>query len=220
MCGLFGFVGHRPDPVLLALAAQEAAARGPHGWGVAWANGRGLEVRRNVGALGKPVPLELLESALVVGHARMATSGDRHDVEQYQPIVVGDVALAHNGVVPAAADVAHQRGIEPPSPVDSAALAALIAADADAGGQLAWMNAVEATLNDVAPPSSTALLLLVPHKGVLSARRPGANGRPGHPLYYLERPEGTYLCSRAAVVDPPGLRWQEHPDGRVLWWPA
>ncbi len=39
MCGLFGFVGHRPDPEILSAAALAAATRGPHGWGVAWANG-------------------------------------------------------------------------------------------------------------------------------------------------------------------------------------
>lgn len=223
MCGLFGFIGAHPraegDRDTLVLIAEEAGARGPHGWGISWSRFTGAllgapakpEVLRDAGAMNTAWPGLVWEAPLIVGHARMATSGDRHQVDQYQPIVVDELAVAHNGVAPDAFAIAAARGVTPPTPVDSAALAVVIATYRSPGEL--WTTIVQRALRAVEPVSSTALLVMVGGKGVVSLRLPGRSGRPGHPLYSLARAEGVYLCSRR-----PGPDWQEHPDDAALWW--
>lgn len=209
MCGLFGFVGSRPDLTVLSEVALAASVRGPHGWGVAWANGKPLQVERHMGPMALPVDQLARTAGLVAGHARMVTSGRQDRLDDYQPVVSTGLALAHNGTCPEAIELASLQGLAPVTGVDSAALLALI----EAGHAPAWPDRVERALALVAPVGPTALLLLVPGAGVLTLRRRSIAGRPGHPLFWHHGPGGLYLSSRSL-----GPGWVEHPDDTTMWW--
>jgi len=104
MCGIFGYVGTAvPDRELLTAAALAAGRRGPHGCGWVWTDGRqGLTRRVYLGPLTAAWTAawpSIEGAAALLGHARLATVGDWRREDELQPVRVGALALAHNGVI-------------------------------------------------------------------------------------------------------------------------
>lgn len=102
MCGLFAYAGLSPASVdAIRHVARLVSRRGPHASGVAWDSGS-IEVCRSARPW-KDVEDQYLEkvrsSTRTVGHFRLATSGDRTDPTNAQPIPVGGGAIAHNGTI-------------------------------------------------------------------------------------------------------------------------
>jgi glutamine---fructose-6-phosphate transaminase (isomerizing) len=106
MCGIVGYVGHRPacDVVIDALCRMEY--RGYDSAGVALVNGRGtLTVRRRAGRLAN------LEAALdatdpvtlsghsALGHTRWATHGQPTDRNAHPRSDAVKIAVVHNGII-------------------------------------------------------------------------------------------------------------------------
>jgi len=216
MCGLVAFSGAEPDPALLVALADEAERRGPHGWGAAWIE-CGEVVRtggpQKIGAAVRTV-LDVLPGPLVL-HARLATSGiaaEQSDVAEGQPLLLdGRLALAHNGTVSNYSELVEVLRLVPRTPIDSEVV--LMVADMLAGKGAALPEALSGALAH-APLSPHAAVLLSNAGRMAVARRAGSFG-PGHPLWWCQRPEGTYVCSRR-----PGPGWAEVPDDSAWLVPA
>ncbi|MFC1959147.1 hypothetical protein ACFLYO_00400 [Chloroflexota bacterium] len=187
MCGVFAYNG--PEPVDLRWiqqVAKLAGYRGPYSFGFAW---RGLDeswqVYKQVGALDENLDtLERVVGAVqVIGHARLATSGDFRQLENNQPLIKDDVAIAHNGNVYNWQALARMYGFTPETANDSEALLHLIDGDVSA-------SKVEQTIAqiDACSPNS----LLVAGTDCIIAYR------DRHPLYvkWADDGIGVYLCSR------------------------
>lgn len=191
MCGIAAFIGEAADLELLELAAVEGAApRGPHSWGWAWWLG---EWNRIVGDGPLPGPPDSCAPARVIlGHSRLATSGaaagDAPPPEAGQPVVVDGLALAHNGTV--GDPLAATRFLDVPMPetCDSELLA--IAASRVSAPLITRLTEACALL------TTGAQVLALSDGRSLVVARIGQNGDRPHPLYRLERLEGTYLTSR------------------------
>lgn len=202
MCGLFGYAGwpRGSDPTVLRDAAVLAATRGPHAWGVAWARGPGLERVTGGGHLDGTAwrlaeAAGVGDAALVIGHARLATSGGpgaETRAGDRQPILVGSVAVAHNGNVYNWRELARDGGIRLRTGCDSEVLAHLI--ERGCGPLLARVSVAVALVD---PDSPLALLAVDAGAGAIVA------GVRGHPLHALRRPEGAYFCSRALPGSAP-----------------
>ncbi len=183
MCGLFGFDGTAPDRAALELVAELASRRGPHAGGFAWEAGGAIAVERRAEPWSKWAA-QLWPRAgaapRIVGHFRLATSGDWRRAEDAQPVTAGDLALAHNGNVERWRERAAADGHELTTNCDSELVARWMAADT---GPLADRLA------------NAAARLRAKH--VLLAVRPGevASVRQGLPLFVWRRPEGVYYCS-------------------------
>lgn len=105
MCGIFGWsVRGDVDPDLAArlgivggILAEAMDDRGGHAWG-SYRAGAGVD--RGLGELAPSgfVP-RLATSSAMFAHTRYATIGDRDDVANAHPFVVGRITGAHNGAV-------------------------------------------------------------------------------------------------------------------------
>lgn len=134
MCGLFAFAGEPGalDKGMLADVALQALKRGPHGWGIRWhVPGRGWSERRSRERLVVEVVDEVPGDAdVVLGHCRLATSGDLNNLGGYQPITVGpegaETSILHNGNVREYRWVAEAMGLERKTDSDSEVLALLV----------------------------------------------------------------------------------------------
>lgn len=119
---------------------------------------------------GRLHPTDLPADGPLMGQARLASNGEWRDLAQQQPLRAEDVALVHNGVLP---------GFAAPGRSDTAALL-----PAAAAGEAALMEAL-ATLGAGEPQ---AALVLTPRSLLVAPA--------GHPLWRLDRPEGSYIGSR------------------------
>lgn len=208
MYGLFGFVGDGPRLSPLGAVLNGAATRGPLVWGIAQ-EVLGRPIRSVVEELA--VAWRLLEtSSCFIGHARPATSDrtSRGREEGVQPLVEGRTAVSHNGTVRNTAAITRQ--LEHRTPNDSESLLHFVAAShGDFGVRvLAAMQQL--------PPAPHALLVMEPNAivaarqsarvsvidvndGTVRGERQGMT--EAHPLFYAQREEGTYLCSRRVLGD-------------------
>lgn len=155
------------------MIAVEAARRGPHAFG--WVSDRGIQ--RKAGNLAD-FALEIPEADWLIGHARLATSGDYRDLRNNQPIQSHGISLVHNGNVYAYREIYQQFGFVPETENDSEALIALYLHDPN------WQQAILA----VAQSSPLAAILRTPHTTYVL--------RAGHPLYKAEIDHCLYVCSR------------------------
>lgn len=187
MCGIFGFSGPAVQPITLERSAFEAARRGPHSWGIAWTDERRRVVRGSGRITESPEALVPCHQArALIGHCRLATSGDYRNLADAQPMLVADVALVHNGIVRDSAERAAQAGIRLRTGCDSELLAAVVARmRGSAGTRLA--EALRGCLN---PGEPFAVLALIGDRLV--------GARSGLPLYYATSAHGSYFCSLAS----------------------
>lgn len=184
MCGLFAFTGPAaPDPAVLVAAATAAASRGPHGYGWATQPDRMLHYGPD---LLDPAELATVTQPRIIGHCRLATSGDYRDRAGLQPAHARGHFLAHNGTIRNPAE------LDADAPTDSWALASLYGRLRDEGADpvSALVRATQAADTD------TWALLVLDYDGHLLAWRHGRL-----PLWRLEHPTGVYYASRAFHPD-------------------
>jgi predicted glutamine amidotransferase len=184
VCGIFAYHGAgQADPELLTAAAVEAARRGPHGHGWVTRQPDGtLAEHRQLGPLnGDLAALRETAATAILGHARLATSGAWDNPGVFQPVTITGHAIAHNGNVYNADELA------PGAPTDTYALAleyaALRAARIPPG------QALTETLAR-ARQKAWAIVVLDADGGLYAHRR-------YHPLFALRGDGGTYVSSRA-----------------------
>lgn len=174
MCGLFGFIGEKPDRDLIVELGYKAGTRGPHGYGVfTWSTYWTKEVHvhddlQSLKGIAEPF----------IGHARLATFG-----RTFQPIVGNQCAIAHNGNIYQHKEIAKAHGIELKTDCDSEVLLRLF--EASEGSPAERMKRV---IEVVQPSNANAALIF--GKGFIVAYR------HRHPLYIGHRKEGVYFCSR------------------------
>jgi glutamine phosphoribosylpyrophosphate amidotransferase len=163
----------------LKVIAREASRRGPHAAGIAYRVGNDIMTVKqqdisNVDSLFA----NTLDARAIVGNCRLSTSGTHKAPMNNQPLVLGNIAISHNGNIPDVAALADGLGVELRTKCDSEIILHLIAA-------YGVDHAVSTIWHDYAP-----FALLIMHNSkyhVISA---------GQPLYRVTRNGATYYCSR------------------------
>lgn len=197
MCGIFGYEGAGPvDVPTLERVAGLAARRGPHGCGIAWSQGRHYLRRARWVEPWTQVAREALlllapdAPTSVIGHCRLATSGDRRDVASTHPIAIGPGYIVHNGNVANHRARAASEGVDLATDCDSELLGRWVER---APNRKRLAARVASAIGNLEPAAPFVLLALWP--GELAAARRGL------PLYSFEDGRGgRYFCS----VDPGG----------------
>jgi glutamine phosphoribosylpyrophosphate amidotransferase len=181
MCGVFGFDGSTaPDADRLRVVASAAARRGPHACGVSWVENGALRLDRKIGpwaANGAALLAQCAGAHRMVGHFRLATTGDWRNVANNQPLVCGAVAVAHNGNIPGWQAIAARLGIQLRTSCDSELVAHALERHFDA-----------ASLASVTVSALPHAILAVRADAFLATRR-------GLPLFKWVTPEGIYYSS-------------------------
>ena len=107
MCGIVGYVGHRPACDVVVGALRRMEYRGYDSAGVALVNGRGtLTVRRRAGRLANlEAALDATDPVTLsghsgLGHTRWATHGRPTDRNAHpHSDAAGKIAVVHNGII-------------------------------------------------------------------------------------------------------------------------
>lgn len=100
MCSV---IGYSPlEPTADAVPAferlwQQSILRGTHAFGIAWAERGFIAAARS--HLFQDIPLQFDPTKPTIAHTRYAQSGDWRVMKNNQPLVVGNMALAMNGVL-------------------------------------------------------------------------------------------------------------------------
>lgn len=102
MCGIIGY--YSPDPLpdhseLFYALAKEAKIRGLHAFGVSYYEGDHIETRKWFAFPDRDQMATACESGRAIWHNRYSTSGDWHDMANNQPIDMGVLSVALNGVI-------------------------------------------------------------------------------------------------------------------------
>lgn len=188
MCGLFGFVGTRPDAGRLAAAAMLAAKRGPDGWGIL----TDLSSERGLGRLPATLARGIAAERFVVGHCRLATVLGTKLVSACQPLQVGRYAVAHNGTIGNVSEMEQRFGFRLATGNDSEAIPRVMHAMTGTTEQR-LMAALDAV--DHGGHYAVALVDLENMQVLLRAM--------SMPLWITRQPEGAYWCSIR-----PGMEWE------------
>jgi glutamine---fructose-6-phosphate transaminase (isomerizing) len=101
MCGIVGFIGKSGSVQLLVDSLQRLEYRGYDSAGIAFLNGRGLEIYKTKGRLmdlQKILPDPSPRVKLGLGHTRWATHGAPSAANAH-PHSVNGVAVVHNGII-------------------------------------------------------------------------------------------------------------------------
>jgi glutamine phosphoribosylpyrophosphate amidotransferase len=198
MCGIFAFAGGgAPHPELLALAATQAARRGPHSHGWAALERTVMTTHHELGPIGdctscKADGLRDRWEPRILGHSRLATFGAPDNADGTQPILRDSRnvpenrlphAIAHNGNAYNAADIDSKLAKTSDTVVLAELYSALRAANRTPS------QALQGVVN-VADQKAWALVVL-DATGELVAHRHGL------PLFRLTHPTGVYISSVA-----------------------
>ena len=152
MCGIVGYIGHRPSVPILIDGLRRLEYRGYDSAGLAIHDGSDIRVVRAVGklhALEELTGKQTLEGTLGIGHTRWATHGGVSE-ENAHPHVAGDIALIHNGIIENHGALRKQliaEGAVMKSDTDTEIVAHLVDRHKRAGLDL--VAAVRAALNEV-----------------------------------------------------------------------
>lgn len=184
MCGIFAYGGDAPpDPARLAAVARSAGTRGPHACGWEWfgpVRGSG----RHLGPIERQIPaMTRRMGRVLIGHARLATTGEVDDTANIQPLVAEGYALAHNGTVPDAAAVCVRYGYAQRTTNDSEALLAVALRTRGSLG-----DRLHAAVR-ILPEDKPFAVILTDGEQIATIRR-------GQPLYWGQEEDGFYFCSR------------------------
>ncbi len=101
MCGIVGYIGDRSALTVLMDGLKRLEYRGYDSAGVAYINGKGIEIKKTKGRiedLRKILPLPVPEARIGVGHTRWATHGAPSDRNAH-PHTCGGVVVVHNGII-------------------------------------------------------------------------------------------------------------------------
>lgn len=206
MCGIFAYVGRDPNRMLVTDIVNGAARRGPHGHGWAVSTARGISITRRLGPL-EPSADDIARdtaalsgpsgtSGILLGHARMATVGAWDNQDNLQPVIAGDITVAHNGVI------SNPDDLYPNAPTDSIALTR---AYRILRNQM--HTPVQALEKLLATAQQHAWVIVIADDGALYAHR------QHHPLWQLDSPDGTYLSSHRFHFDA-----QPVPENKIVKW--
>lgn len=205
MCGLFAALGAAPRDQYLA-AVEAAGARGPHAWGIAYtpepdgaddwgARAYPVVSHHQAGPITDALPQALSRLAWaaggpLVGHTRLATSGDYRVLRDAQPLSspTHRLAVAHNGNVYNADALMDALGWVPRTANDSEAVLAGLDHDWDGDPCTAAQSLADA-LNRVDASSPAACLAVTGTGLLLVARR-------GQPLWRLDGEGWLLVASR------------------------
>ncbi|BBM68779.1 glutamine--fructose-6-phosphate transaminase (isomerizing) [Rhodothermus marinus] len=103
MCGIVGYIGHRPAAELLLNGLKRLEYRGYDSAGIAVVGDGRLQVHKQKGKvdeLAAALRERLPEGTLGIGHTRWATHGEPNDVNAHPHVSSdGDFALVHNGII-------------------------------------------------------------------------------------------------------------------------
>ncbi len=101
MCGIVGFIGTAGSLQVLVDSLKSLEYRGYDSAGIAFQNGRGLEVYKTRGKikdLQKMLPKPSPQITIGLGHTRWATHGAPSTANAH-PHCAGGVAVVHNGII-------------------------------------------------------------------------------------------------------------------------
>ncbi|MDB5386635.1 MAG: glucosamine/fructose-6-phosphate aminotransferase, isomerizing [Planctomycetaceae bacterium] len=103
MCGIVGYVGHRPAAEILLEGLRRLEYRGYDSAGVAIQDVQGISIRKKAGRVSELAGLlaeQPCAGSLGIGHTRWATHGPATDVNSHPHVGGnGEVVVVHNGVI-------------------------------------------------------------------------------------------------------------------------
>jgi len=100
MCGIFGYIGSRPDAKDLVFEGLKSLEyRGYDSWGVAVISKGKIIIKKKAGKIGNSEIGGLPPGTLAVGHTRWATHGGVTDTNAHPHLdCSGTIAVIHNGI--------------------------------------------------------------------------------------------------------------------------
>ncbi|MGC2061465.1 MAG: glutamine--fructose-6-phosphate transaminase (isomerizing), partial [Thermodesulfovibrionales bacterium] len=101
MCGIVGYIGHNNALPILLDGLKRLEYRGYDSSGIAYKNGKGMEIYKAKGKIKELehiVPLPYDYATIGIGHTRWATHGAPSTVNAH-PHCVDGVAVVHNGII-------------------------------------------------------------------------------------------------------------------------
>ena len=131
MCGIIGYIGHKPATPFLVEGLTRLEYRGYDSSGIAVRNGD-LEIHKCAGKIADLVSIlpKKIEGTSGIAHTRWATHGPPSDVNAHPHCSVdGKIALVHNGIIENARVLRNRlekEGVKLQSDTDSEALVHLI----------------------------------------------------------------------------------------------
>lgn len=188
MCAIFGFIAQRnrgPRLETLEAIAETNECRGPHAFGFAWIDSRGiLRQYKQTGRLTDHLPLlaMLQDARMLIGHLRYATHGSPQDQINNHPHPVDGGWLVHNGVVHNGEELIMDHDLMQVSECDSEVIGLLME---DGRGQLS--TRAKSAVNKTRGPLAMLALWNRPET-MIAARR-------GNPLHIASTSDGVYLAT-------------------------
>jgi glucosamine--fructose-6-phosphate aminotransferase (isomerizing) len=161
MCGIVGYIGHRPAAPLILDSLKKLEYRGYDSAGVAVLHDGQVTIRRCEGKLGNLESMlqrDPVAGAVGIGHTRWATHGRPSETNAH-PHRAGDVVVVHNGIIENYLELKDQlrsRGVRFSSETDTEIVAHLVAEKVERG--MDFLDAVRRTLKEIR--GSYALLFL------------------------------------------------------------
>lgn len=100
MCGIVGYIGNREAIPILIESLERLEYRGYDSAGVAFQNGRGIEIYKTIGRIKdlKAIVPSVSNVRIGLGHTRWATHGSPSQVNAH-PYTSGGIAVVHNGII-------------------------------------------------------------------------------------------------------------------------
>lgn len=132
MCGVFGFVSHDdsgPDLKVLSKIARVTERRGPHAFGFAWLDSRGvLKMFKQTGRISDHLGLLAMakDARMLIGHCRFATQGDPANNLNNHPHACDGGWIIHNGMIHEYTNLIADYDLHPVTSCDSETLGLLI----------------------------------------------------------------------------------------------
>lgn len=100
MCGIVGYIGNREAIPILIEGLERLEYRGYDSAGVAFQNGRGIEIYKTIGRIKdlKAIVPSVSNVRIGLGHTRWATHGSPSQVNAH-PHTAGGIVVVHNGII-------------------------------------------------------------------------------------------------------------------------
>jgi glucosamine--fructose-6-phosphate aminotransferase (isomerizing) len=197
MCGIVGYVGHRPAVDILVQGLRCLEYRGYDSAGVALLFGNEIHIEKSQGRLENVEKLLNTKSKFYrgstcgIGHTRWATHG-KPTTQNAHPHKTGHVVLVHNGIIENYLQIKEQliaKGYRPQSETDSELFGFLVLEEMDRGSSL--IDAVRHSFSLIHGQCSVV---------VMSEKEPGVivGVRNGSPLVAALDPEGGAILASDA----------------------
>ncbi|MGZ3698328.1 MAG: class II glutamine amidotransferase, partial [Bdellovibrionota bacterium] len=144
MCGIVGYVGHRPAVDVLLQGLKRLEYRGYDSAGVAVMRGGHIELKKSQGKLENVEQLlngstdQFRDSTCGIGHTRWATHG-KPTTQNAHPHQCGHVVLVHNGIIENYLTIKKEllaKGHKPKSETDSELFGFLVMDEMEHGASL------------------------------------------------------------------------------------